>query len=219
MLELRGGSTEAEQIFRDWVVSPTDKLQLDARRDAIADYENFRSEVPLPIPPGIDDSMSRWRFDEVAAKIDDALTTWDEMNATHSRARAIGLTPPTAIEELYGEADADFSRVGQFLDSTDDVLAAFEADPNRPSEDDARNFELGRFEQIEIALERSFVAGELNAGTDGDQGIGLLLLSVFCFVALAVALFVLARMRTDAPASLDEEHTMAAVGKSRTPSL
>ncbi|MGI9611197.1 MAG: hypothetical protein ACR2NL_12965 [Acidimicrobiia bacterium] len=200
MLEIHGGSTGAEAVFREWVVAPNDVALLEARRSAIQDYEDFGEEIPLPVPPGIKNSMSRWRFDQVTVKMDAARDAYARMVAAEDRAQDIGLSVPVALEELYGEADADFGRLERMLDSTEQYLVVLEDDPAARTEANERNFQLGRYERIDVSSVGESSLPELNAGRDTGSGIGLFLVSFIGFLVVAVAaLLLLGRLQNGVP--------------------
>ncbi len=200
MLEIHGGSVDAERIFRDWVVAPEDIALLDARQDATNEYEAFADEIPLPIPQGIKTSMSKWRFDQVTVKLNAARESYARIVEVQNRADDIGLTATNALEELYAEAEADFTRLTRMLDSTEQNLAGFEDHPEAMTEANVRNFQLGRFERIDLSFVDEPAVRELNSDRNTGSGVGLFLLSFAGFIVLAVAaLMLVGRLQKGVP--------------------
>ena len=202
MLELHGGSTKAEALFREYVVGPEDSELLDHRRAAMASFAKFVDhQSDHEVPPVIRDAMSRWRFGQAEADMKTATELREQILALTQRAYAEGLSVPAVIEDLYENSRTGFTPLQRFLGQTDEILSAIEAG-GAISRADARNFELGRFERLDIHPEPSLnTEPGLNQNVQHSElGALLFVSSVLCFALLAVLLWLVLGRLKDAPA-------------------
>jgi hypothetical protein len=102
LVELRGGSTEAAALFREYVLSPEQVDLLTARQEAHDRYETFVTESgEWAAPLFIRTLLDQWRF----TGIEDGLARAGETHALGEQAAAgadeLGLTVPDDVELAY----------------------------------------------------------------------------------------------------------------------
>lgn len=181
MLELRGGSQEAGELFRAWVVPGDELVLLDRRVAATKVFDTFAGDDLASVPFGIRDAMSRWNFDETLSQITTAELIRADIADLSDRAGRQGLRLPAVIDDLYRSSGPDYSRVHRVVDRTDTLLTVFELDPDALDDANRRNFEAGRFERIDVDLslaEQGLNRG-LNQGRETSNNVGLLYLTTF----------------------------------------
>ena len=160
MLELRGGSTTAEELFRDYVVTEQQAPLLDSRRLAMDRYADFEAESALAVPESIRVAMSSWKFRDAVDGMEEAMVVLDSMAELETRAGRLGLTVPPYLTDFYLRSDLDFALVESAVAETDVVLADLELNPDKIDADVAEDFQLGRFDEMELSVSR------LNDGRD-----------------------------------------------------
>ncbi|HET7676931.1 MAG TPA: hypothetical protein VFK38_03695 [Candidatus Limnocylindrales bacterium] len=107
-LEQRAGSREAEQLFRTWVVTDEQALQLDARAEAREAYaELVAAGGGWQPPPLVRVPMERWRFSEARASIEAARRVLAERERSEALAKQIGAQLGSALERAYEGARDD----------------------------------------------------------------------------------------------------------------
>jgi hypothetical protein len=204
-LELRGGSTTAEDLFRQYVVTSAEARQLDNRSEVSALYRAFADDQPEKVPEAIRIAMSEWQFNRARTLIDDAEDVLADLDAIAERTDALGLAVPDYLESLYLDSESSFAVVDRAIDETEDVLASFEAAPDEITDDDRRNFSLGRYERIDAApVEPS--GPVLNQNREGGQPVLAYLavmgvLGLCLFAAFVVFVRIVSREEAEASQS------------------
>ncbi|MDH3294038.1 MAG: hypothetical protein OER95_06925 [Acidimicrobiia bacterium] len=165
MLELKGGSSTAEDIFREYVVTTPQARLLDVRRRAMDRYTDLEQRSDLGVPESIRVAMSAWEFDDAVRGIEGAELVLDDLDHLGRRAEGLGLMLPEYLATLYLRDEVDFTLVEQAIDEADAVLAGLEAGTGPVDDETARYFALGRFDDIEA---RS--AGGRLDGLNQDRG-------------------------------------------------
>ncbi len=152
VLELRGGSEEATELFRAWVVPSDELVLLDRRVAAMTVFDTFAGDDLATVPFGIRDAMSRWNFDEALSQIARAELIRADIADLSDRADRQDLRLPTVIDDLYRSSGPDFSLIRRVVDRTDTLLTVFELSPEELDDANRRNFEAGRYERIDADL-------------------------------------------------------------------
>jgi hypothetical protein len=158
MLELRGGSTRAEDLFREYVVTESQARLLETRRHVMNRYAELEDVRPEPVPESIRVAMSDWRFSDALRGIEQAEAVLDDMQRLEARALELGLDFPVHVDSLYLRSEVDFTLAEAAVAEVDVVLTALERQPNMIDDETASNFRLGRFDEV---VER--------AGNDPDR--------------------------------------------------
>lgn len=213
LLERHTG-TEYDDLWRHYVVRPSDAELLDQRRAAREDLEATRSLAGAwQLPPAVDAAMASWRFDrarELLAEVRSFLSLRGRVSRTAS---SLGLTPPPTLratfEGVSGLAAARAQGESELaaLDAIDRAAAAAAAPARqdliaqigllgRPPERDlqaAREaYEAG---EVTVAIERAaavLAAVDRAPDTGAARSRGLL---AAAFVAFAAILLVTSRLR------------------------
>jgi len=117
LLDERGHSRTADELFRRWVVNEADTELLDQRIAARTNYASLLEESGDWLPPMyVRDSLAGWRFDEAAARIDkarDVIAKRDELAAIAGR---LGVAPPTDGRTAYQTATDSLDAAGALVD-------------------------------------------------------------------------------------------------------
>jgi hypothetical protein len=133
LVEELGGSTEARDLFEQYVVSAGGPALLEARdeaRDRYADLLADGGEWAGPVV--VRQHLSNWRFDDAEAAIDDAADVLAARDTMADKAEALGIGYPDGFEGEYEEVDESFDEVdaalGEQIETFDAVTAAVDAD-------------------------------------------------------------------------------------------
>jgi hypothetical protein len=135
LLEEAGGSTDADRLFRRWVVTPDQLPQLDARASAREAYKAL-VEAGDGWMPGfaVRDPLGRWQFAEATKEIaaaDGVLDVRDEIGGIASE---LEVAPPASLRAAYegaqeslddarALADEQLAAARSVLDAAHDVAA------------------------------------------------------------------------------------------------
>jgi len=112
LLEEAGGSDEAEEVFRNWIVSDEQVALLDSRRDARAAYASL-----LDASDGwkagyvIRDPLGRWEFARATTEIGEASAILALRDEIATRAAELSVAPPTTLRVAYEGATEDLEAV------------------------------------------------------------------------------------------------------------
>jgi hypothetical protein len=110
LLEEVGGSTEAERLFRLWVVESHQVPLLDDRAAARKAYAALlESADTWAAPYAIRAKLSGWDFDRAETAIDDAERVIAAREAIEARTAALGISPTGALETAYESAKSDLA--------------------------------------------------------------------------------------------------------------
>jgi hypothetical protein len=138
LLEELGGSTTAEDLFREYVVTPTAARELDARTTAREAYAVLLDEGGDWAPPSfVRGELGAWRFASARSRITEAeeiLALRDEVEAA---ATALDLEPDDALESAYESAADNFVEAQDIAHAEItvlDTLAATDAAVDAPSD-------------------------------------------------------------------------------------
>jgi hypothetical protein len=133
LLEEIGGSEQATELFRQYVVASGDAGDLDARDEARTAYHALVDAGGDWAPPlVVRDRMAVWTFTAAQRHIDEAnavLATRDELATVSSE---LGVAIPPQLEQQYEAADRDLTAadaaVHTQLDAAEHLLAAVHAE-------------------------------------------------------------------------------------------
>jgi hypothetical protein len=129
LLEELGGSTAAERLFREYVVTPDGARELDVRMAAREAYAGLVEEGDGWLPPYyVRSELSAWRFPAARTRITEAGDLLALRDRIDEAATALGLEPDDSLESAY-ESAADNLVVAEAvataeLDALDELTAA-----------------------------------------------------------------------------------------------
>ncbi|NNC42167.1 MAG: hypothetical protein HKO03_02865 [Acidimicrobiia bacterium] len=108
LAERIGGSEQAEDLFRSYVLREEDAALLDERSAAIEAYEAFvlRSR-PYDVPINVRDALNAWAFDAALERIDEADAALSDLLALDARAAASDFDLPIDLTQEYYAGDFD----------------------------------------------------------------------------------------------------------------
>ena len=128
LLEERGGSEDAERIFREWVVEDAEVGVLDERRDARDAYaELLEAGDGWLAPLAVRAPLADWRFDEFERAAAGASDVLEARDALAAEADALGLEPPPSLESAYESAERWFEDAEVLVARQQASLDAIEA--------------------------------------------------------------------------------------------
>jgi hypothetical protein len=108
LVEERGDTETADDLFGKWVVSPADRTMLRERQEARDAYAALDAAgAGWAVPRGVRAYMSLWRFDDATELMDvtePLLSLRDELAGT---AADLGLQTPSDVEQPFEEAITD----------------------------------------------------------------------------------------------------------------
>jgi hypothetical protein len=131
LVEERGGTETADDLFGRWVVRPADRTILRERqeaRDAYAALDAAGAE--WAVPRGVRASMSLWRFADARALMDVTEPVLSLRDELHGAAAELELQTPSDVEQPFEAAitDKDLAKVQatmqERLDAATAVLGA-----------------------------------------------------------------------------------------------
>ena len=138
LLDLLEEHTDAnyEDIWREWIVRPSDAPLLDVRATARTHYDTVVDEAAgWQLPRPIRDAMRAWQFDTASGLLDEAAAVLDQRDAINTAAADAGLTPPDSLRTTFengdGFADAQ-TEIDQQLNVIDHYTDAVESRPENP---------------------------------------------------------------------------------------
>lgn len=105
LLEELGGSTEAQAVFREFVLTNPQIAVLDEREATRTVYrEVVAAAGAWDIPFALRDPMSQWRFVDATAALELARTTIETRDATAEVLEPLALVPPDSVRLAYESA-------------------------------------------------------------------------------------------------------------------
>jgi hypothetical protein len=105
LVDERGGSTTADDLFRRWVVNDAEAEELDARQAARTAYAGLVAAGGEWLPPMyVRDSMAGWRFDEASSRIDAARAVLAKRDQLATVASQLGAAAPVDGRTAYQTA-------------------------------------------------------------------------------------------------------------------
>ena len=180
LLEEVGGSTDADRLFRRWVVTPDQVSQLDGRTSAREAYEAL-VEAGHGWKPGfaVRDPLGRWKFAEATREIAAAAAVLDVRDQIDGIALDLGVAPPASLRTAYeGAVDG----LGDARALADEQLAAARSVRDAA---DAVAAERDVFTSLGLigedpaaaltAAEAAFSSGDTKAATGDATAIGALI--------------------------------------------
>jgi hypothetical protein len=124
LLEEVGGSTSAEQIFRDLVVNDVDLALLDERAVARGAYEDLLALGDGWAPPAaLRTAMADWAFDDATAMVPEVTDLLERRDAVASDLAMIDVVVPTALQEDF-EGSPDLAALDDVMDDVDTAADA-----------------------------------------------------------------------------------------------
>jgi hypothetical protein len=121
-------ATSYEDLWRTWVVRPTDEALLAGRSGVRLRYAAVTQRAdPWVLPRVVRDALRAWQFDQATELLDGASTALDDRDAVLGASAAAGITPPTTMAtEFQGprgfaavsaEADAELATIAAYRDA------------------------------------------------------------------------------------------------------
>lgn len=116
LAEQIGGSTELAQTYRDTVLAPDSRDELDLRDETLAAYAALVERGGTwAAPEAVRGEMARWRFTSASEQIADADAALDVRDELDAVLEPIGLEPTAAIEAAYQDAPRSLDAVTEEL--------------------------------------------------------------------------------------------------------
>ncbi len=213
-----GGMETADDLFRDWVVTTSERGLLQTRedaRDAYAALEAAGGE--WAVPKGARANMALWRFDDATALLDAAEPVLDSRDDLLAASADLALSPPADLEKPFENATkaSQLAAIGDTLE--DGIAAAAAVDGARDVVEAERSplvtlglvgespesqygaartaFEAGDVEAATAASAATvaLLAGAESAGTTRALVIGAVVVAIF--LLLLVAALIIRRRR------------------------
>jgi hypothetical protein len=135
LLENLSGRT-VEDLFRAWVVDPTDVPLLDERDAARAAEQGLlQRAADWDVPPSIREALASWDFATATDELRDATGALDSRDARAGNLMALGLHEPSLLEAAWVHSERDVSGLRRIDERLDGDVAAFrelDADLARP---------------------------------------------------------------------------------------
>ncbi len=173
-LEEAGGATEAEALYRDWIVDVLGERELDERADAREVYAALVEAGDGWLPPVyVRLAMAKWTFAQATRAIEEATGVLDAQEALDARAATNGIALPTGMEAAYEGAADGFDQALELAKEQDNALTAVvEATAVVAAERDlftTLGLEGTSAEDAVAAARAAFTAGELDDAVAGSQ--------------------------------------------------
>jgi hypothetical protein len=106
-----------DDLWRTWVVRPTELSLLDARATARAEYKAVVAEAgPWELPAVIRQAMRAWQFDTATSMLVEARKVLQRRQQLAEAAAGAGLTLPPQLEQAF-EATGDFAAANAEADA------------------------------------------------------------------------------------------------------
>lgn len=214
LLETRTGQ-RYDDLWRDWVVTTSERALLDRRATVRAQYaETVRAAGDWELPSIVRRALDAWQFDQASALLAQAQDALGRRAALEQAASGAGLTLPNAVEAAF-EGDAGFGAADREADAEIAAIRTIQAAASvRPAQPDlvTRLGLFGTDPDAELAAARAAFSADRLAdavasaeearatwSAAGDVGRGLLLRivvgGVIVVLLLALALTTLRRRR------------------------
>lgn len=105
LVDERGGSSRADDLFRRFVVRPEDAATLDARAAARTAYGRLvRAGGDWAAPLYVREPMAMWTFDVATKRIAEATQVLGQRDQVARLAGGLGLAAPTTLRSVYETA-------------------------------------------------------------------------------------------------------------------
>jgi hypothetical protein len=102
------GATNADTLFRIWVVPSGDLQELETRRVTRDAYAKFRAEDPWLPPRVVRDHLDRWRFEAAVEAMEQARAVLAERDELVTTLDELGLDLDASIRTSYEQAVTGF---------------------------------------------------------------------------------------------------------------
>lgn len=125
LVEVRGGVTDADTVYRSWVVTPEQVALLEERATARTTYTAVDDADGAWQPPlGVRRAMASWQFADAVADVDALADAPRAAAAVAAAAQAAGLPEPAAVRDVYEGAVTtdDYAGLTVLLDRTAEAL-------------------------------------------------------------------------------------------------
>jgi hypothetical protein len=121
-------STSFDDLWRQWVIRPTEAGLLDERAAARTSYEAVRARAePWLMPRVVRDSLRVWQFGQTAELLASATKALDDRDAVLDAAAGAGIAPPSTMETDFegprgfavtsAEAEAELAAIAAYRDA------------------------------------------------------------------------------------------------------
>ncbi|TAK02263.1 MAG: hypothetical protein EPO36_02695 [Chloroflexota bacterium] len=174
LLEEIGGSTVAEDLFREYVVTPTAARELDARATAREAYAELIEAGDEWLPPAfVRGELAAWRFASARSRISEAYEILALRDQIEAAAEDVDLEPGDGLEAAY-EAATDNFVAAQDVARTElavlETLAATDAAVDAPADLLSTIGLIGESPEADYAAAgAAFEAGDLDAAETAAQ--------------------------------------------------
>jgi hypothetical protein len=171
-----GGSSSADQIFRNYVLSGNQLSLLLRRTESRARYGTLDTAADgWAMPFAVRRPMADWSFEIADSAMADATNVLDRRNTLRTDAATISLTVPEQIKPLYELATVNFDEANAAIDTTDAALKVLIDAHGRRAAATSRLQRLGLWKSdVDIRLaaaDAAFSAGDAATATSGAQGV------------------------------------------------
>jgi hypothetical protein len=212
VLEDRTGTSFAD-LWRQWVIRPSESALLDARQTARARYESVRDRAaPWLMPRVVRDSLRVWQFDQPTELLASASKALDDRDAVLDAAAGTGLAPPSTMETDFegprgfavtsAEAEAELAAINAYRQAAAakpgqpsilHQIGLWNSDPSAAMAAAAAAFTAG---DLRATVEDAAFAQQIWAGAD-EIGRNRVIAAVLSSAALLLGLSLLLRWYRD----------------------
>ncbi len=107
-----GAPETIDDLFRTYVLTPSELEQMTARSTARADYSNLTSDSLHWAPPlAIRKAMARWSFPEAESMITNARAVLEKRDELVRSIKPLGIAIPPSLQTAYESAEVDLNDV------------------------------------------------------------------------------------------------------------
>ena len=169
LLDLLEDHTDAtyDDIWREWIVRPSDEALLNERTTARQQYDTVVDEAAgWSLPRPIRDALRAWQFDTAGGLLDEAAAVLEQRDAIDTAAADAGLTPPDSLRTAF-EGDDGFADARTEIEAQLAVIDRYaDAVASKPANEDVFT-QLGLWDATPDAdmakAAKSYTAGDLEA--------------------------------------------------------
>ncbi|MCV2393629.1 hypothetical protein OEB99_04845 [Actinotalea sp. M2MS4P-6] len=213
LLEEVGGSEQADELFRTYVVGPSDAAVLDARATARDSYAELIDAGDGWAPPAaVRDAMTEWRFVQAAELMPPVRELLDVRDGIAAALSTVDADVPTSLQRQF-EAATDLTALDERMSSAADAVDAYVQAASAAADANAITRlgllaapVAGDLEDATAALEAGDWPALASAAAQVDDGLGtatrvggIALGAVALLVAGAVTMVLLRRRRASRP--------------------
>ncbi|KAA1417074.1 hypothetical protein F0U44_18045 [Nocardioides humilatus] len=107
LVQVMGHNDKAPRIFSEWVLTPTERKQLDDRRRALADYQDVDAADGPWVPPlGVRTAMTDWAFEHAQQTLTQVADLGPAVIAVQKAAQRHDMGVPEQVVALYQDAES-----------------------------------------------------------------------------------------------------------------